>query len=470
VDRLDLRAVARSLDARKEPPYLASLFPLQSAFVRTRAKRVAAVCGRRGGKSEGLDAWLLDGARKQPGERSLAITLSKGHARRTLWTTFQRIEQRHRIGLKFSESDGQLFVKTPNEHQIWLAGCDNQAEGEKFRGDRYYRICIDEAGSFGGWLEGLIEDVLEPALMDLDGDLALSGSPAVVPAGYFYEITTGDGRPQWETHHWTSLDNPYLRGARRWLDGLLHERGWTEDHPRFRREYLGQWVKDEDSRVYPLDGRNADMQIPPGRALTTIGIDVGFEDSTAWVVCQWVPGHPEVYVVECMQHRHLIPTSVAARTQGLLERYPGAAVVVDTGGIGKGYAEEMKQRHGIGCVPAAKQNKRAAIEMLRGDILSGVLRIDREKCRDLWDEAIRSQWSEDRSGIDDRCIDHLTDALLYAHRHSRSHYYPQETEPLPGSPAWAKREQDAAKEQALREVEARQRDAWASRVNCMGLR
>jgi len=422
------------------------LFEAQLKFVAGSSKRRAALCGRRAGKTEGTGYWFIEGGLEAPNETSVFIALSSGHCMRTLWTSLTRIIlRRPELGLKLTQSRGDLICRFPNGHQIWMAGAKNRAEIEKFRGNRYKRVAIDEAGSFGAHLEELVEDVLEPALMDLDGELALTGSPPVLPVGYFWEVTTGaNGRPQWPVSHWTVLENPHIPHAAEYLRAKREANGWSEDHPRYRREYLGEWVRDEGAMVFPYDGqRNAYWDLPTGGAWTNVtGMDLGFVDPTAWVTESYRDGYSEVWMRKVYEESGLIPSVVAVKTEAWLRDFPGRCVA-DTGGQGKPIVEEMRRRYGLGVLPADKKAKRAAIEVMRGDVLSGVLKLHPVECALIIDEWSRLQWDEGHEGFDERCGAHLSDAALYAHRDCRARYRePPPPKPLPGTDAWARQERD----------------------------
>jgi hypothetical protein len=192
--------LGRRKQASGEPAWLAALFPQQRAFVEDPSEKKAAVCSRRTGKTEGVAAWFLQAAYASPGSLSVYIALTRNNARLILWNTLKGIDGRYRLGLWFREIDGQLMVQLPNKHRIWLAGCDNASEVDKFRGVRgesvggIRRAAIDKAQAFGPYLRTLVDDVLEPALLDQRGELALCGTPGPIPAGLFYAATTGDGR------------------------------------------------------------------------------------------------------------------------------------------------------------------------------------------------------------------------------------------------------------------------------------
>jgi hypothetical protein len=420
----------------------------------------ALLCSRRAGKTETDAYWLIDGGLDSPGEESVFVTLSSPHAKRTLWKTFTRIQARNpELRLVLKRDEGRLVCALPNNHTIWMAGCNNSGDIAKFRGDKYRRVVIDEAQSMGAWLEELIEDALEPALVDLQGELMLSGTPGPLPQGYFYRATTGDGGPRWPTFGWTLRENPFMQHAGEWLRRKMDRNGWDETHPRYLREYCGKWVRDEGSLVFPYDGaRNAAWDLPPGDWNGVTGIDFGFIDSTAWVYEQYQPSLPDCYIWDCAQRSGLIPSAFAVRHQQWLEAHKGRSLG-DSGGLGKGYIEEANQRMGLNIEAAAKLEKRSAIEFMRGDLLAGTIKVHPHRCQMLIDEWGRVQWNEDHSEIDDRTPDHLSHAALYAHRECRTQYRPEEIGPEPGTAEWTNAQVKALKEKRTREAQRRLRQA-----------
>lgn len=427
-----------------EPPFLAGLHAPQKAFVLDTAKRKCALAGRRGGKSEGVAAWLLQDADKYPGELSLFIARTAGHAKRILWATLQRIERRHRLGLKFNGAE--LTVTTPGGHIIWLSGAKDFAEVEKFRGPRYRRVAIDEAGTFGSdLLEYLIDDILDPALMDLDGELAMCGTPGAVPAGFFYARTTGDHDTltAWPTHRWTCLDNPHVAGADYIARKKLDNR-WSDDNPTLRREYFAEWILDLQALVLPfVAARNGYFDLPDGQWTYGLCIDLGAGDdqrSTSFIVGATRRGHPEFYACFAEKRSGMIPSSTAAHAEVLIREWGCRMLVVDEGGLGRGYADEFRKSFGLGFIAAQKSKKKAFLELVHGDVLSGMFKVHPFKARELVLEMQVAQWSEDRSDIDDRFEHHAIDGAVYLARAMLSRYKPELEEPKVGSPEWYERE------------------------------
>lgn len=449
------------------------LFPRQRAFVESRSRRKAAQCSRRAGKTFGVGGWLYEGALENPGELSLYITGALPQARRNLMPVLERLNVDLQLGMRQRTIDGQLICELPNRHKIWIAGCDNRAECEKFRGAGrgYTRAVIDEAGtgSLPGYLPYLVNEVLDPALLDQQGDLALTGSPGLVCAGLFYTATTGDGGMQWDAYHWTLLDNPHIPDPREFLEAKKREMGWDENNPTFRREYLGEWVKDNSILALPFDWqRNAIAALPEdiaGRTLDyVLGIDVGVAEApSAFVVLATPRGLPDLFVVRAYTREGLTPSAMAAEVKRLQQEYRFQGIIVDTGGLGAGYAAEMVERHGIPVEAAKKQDKRMAIEVVRGELLSGNLRIIARESRALTDEIRELPLNEKGDNFDsDHFSCHAADALVYAVRKCRPLYNErEERRPLTEDEYNAKRMAEHKEEAARTAIANARRNARA---------
>jgi hypothetical protein len=442
----------------EDAPYVKALFGPQYRFFADPAKRKAALCSRRAGKTEAIAAWLLDGAKDSPGGLSLYVALSRNNCRLILWATMEAIEARHKIGLRFKEQDNQLMIITPNGHRIWLAGCKDSAEIEKFRGMKFRRAAIDEGASYGPYLRELVDDVLGPALLDLNGELAIIGTPGAIPVGFFFEVTTGEGvghdaSAQWSTHSWTCDQNPYIQlndvdecdreaeikaaedrdycnpRVEAFLEAEKTRHNWMDDHPTYLREWRGVWIRDEGALVYPYNPElNQFRRLPSDDDEVwsyAIGCDVGYEDDTAFVVAGFRRYHPEIYIVYAEKRKHMIPSAVAARLEMLQRKWKASTIIMDTGGMGKGYAEECHQRYGIYCMPAEKTKKRAYQEIIRGEILAGNIKFQPENCAPLLEELARLVWNEDHTEADSRFPDHLADSFTYVVRSLLPSYRPR---------------------------------------------
>lgn len=418
----------------------AELFDKQLAFVDDKARRRTAKCGRRAGKTTVFVILLILRALRNPGRTCVYIALTKGHAKRLAWPTLQAMDKKHNIGMRYNEVE--LRATLPNGAVIWLTGADKATEIEKLRGDAYPCVVIDEAASFGIRVNYLVDDVLDAALEDYDGECVLGGTPGAACIGKFHEVTTK--QTEWSRHAWTVKDNckfPRWAGKANWrkeaekmLARKLKEKGWLPDNPTFRREWLGEWIRDDQSLVYRYDPiRNSK---PAESDLECVmGVDLGYDDAFSLEVVGWNKYSGDVWELAAYKASGLTPTDMAALIRDYKELWKPRSIVADTGGLGKAIVEEFNKRHGLSIRPAEKAHKHEYIRMLNDDLLAG-------RAHALPNGVLANEWSVlqwtpgDRRIEDPRYDNHAADAFLYAWREAGHYRHVPGTHrpPAPGTP------------------------------------
>ena len=419
---------ARRAEKRKSLDREALLFGPQRDFVADKARNKVAVCSRRAGKSYSIAFMLLQHAMEHERSINPYITLTRDSGKDILWPALHDLNDKLDLKLRFRENTGDIIL--PNKSKIIIRGADDKRQIEKLRGPKYHIAVVDEAQGFPHFLHDLIEDVLEPATLDYDGQIVVTGTPNSACAGPFYELTTkADG---WAVHSWTLRDNPHIPGVEDWLERKKKQKAWDDNNPTYLREYCGVWIRDASCLVFEYDANvNLVDEFPVDDAedwMWVLGMDLGFNDPTAFVVMAYSEDLRQAFVVESYKESGLIPSAVAARVEALMERYPFVRIVADTGGFGKGYAEEMKTRFAIPVVAAQKSQKHSFIELINGDLRSGGLKVCKADNTELLDEMLLLQWDLDkmergRMEMDRRRFqNHLCDALLYAWRECGHHH------------------------------------------------
>jgi hypothetical protein len=482
------RSVYNALRSRagRRPKYIETLHPKQRAFVEDQSKRKTALCGRRGGKTHGIGCWLLDGCEKKPRAKSLYVALTRAKAKSVLWDDcLEPLSRRFDLGLRLVHDEGALYIVHPNGHRIWLLGVDKQSEVDKVRGEKLWRVVIDEAQAFGEHMAELVEQAIEWALMDYDGQMALTGTPNPDATGYFWAATTGldPNFAKWPVFTWTVLDNPAIPHAAEWLTETMARNKWDEKHPTYRREFLGEWTEDRGALIYPIAydangwtpgrydvGELSDQPLPeptpfglpPGKYQFGLGVDIGFsENSTAFCLAANLVGSGRIYLLKSYTLSRVIPTQLAAQVQAIRENIKtltgqGLRVVVDEGALGKGYAEQMRVM-GVGCEAAQKTEKRAYQDFVRGLILNGSVRVHMGQCAELVDETRKLQFDPETNLEDERYKRHCCDAMLYIVRAMVPRYVPERNPPKPGSKEALRAEMAALKQKTVSDREKRQR-------------
>lgn len=359
-------------------------------------------------------AYLAMTANRGEDSDCLYGALTRKNAKRIGWRALKTLNRKFNLGFSFHETD--LIATSPTGSNIVFIGLEDKDAAEAVRGEKFKLIVLDECASYGPSFEYTIEEVLEPTLMDLQGTLAMVGTPGAACIGPFYDATEGEKKAGYSRHKWTLLENPFLPHAAAWLEEKKKRKGWSNTNPIYLREYRGLWVRNNSSLIYDFaDARNLGNPENPTSLYTVMGVDLGYEDDTAIVVVGFSDDSPNLYVLDSFKKAKLLPAEVARLVEDFIARYKPVSIVADTGGLGKAIVEEMRVRYALPVRAAEKRNKYEYIELINSDFKEGRIKVA-PNLRSLREELAMLQWDEDRRKIDDRFSDHQADALLYAWR------------------------------------------------------
>lgn len=475
---------------------------------------VAVLSARQQGKSTG--ALLLAALRclQKPGAQWVIIGLTRGSIQRIYWDALRSLNDAFELGLKFQEQ--RLVVGFPNGSKIHFFGADKLDEVEKLRGSRFHGAIIDECKSFPHMtLKLLIEDILGACLKGQAGQLYLIGTPGDVLAGEFFLATSepvlmekqkrwsnlpaGElTRPAvlkdaevelpgvWSFHLWGPQTNDVVfvneRTGERFTmwEAFVKERelrGWAEDHPTWRREYLGQWVPGDGRLVYRYRPHIHDYEagdgpwgIPvEGEGWRTVaGLDFGTKDGTSIVVWAWHPNVPHLYEVYSEKRNPedfgiadlRMPVGLIAKWFKAVEAEYGPfdSAVGDPAGLATMVIDTLATEHGVYIEAAEKKEKLDHIELFNDDLDAAPARIHFRRGGELSEEMLGNKWLEKTLGTPKRKEDpstpnDLCDAALYAFRWCLHRQTRPKASKGPGlmTPEWLR--QRAADERA--EVERR---------------
>ena len=410
------------------------LFPKQQLVLDDPYRWKALLTPRRCGKTYCALSYGLIQALTKPYSNIVILALTLKSAKKLYWDEIQRFDREYNLNLHLVHTEA--IARFPNGSRIDLVGAQTRAEIEKLRGGSYDLVVIDEAASFSApVLHELISDILDPALMDRQGTLLLTGTPGAVLAGPFYEATypaykdergnylskpfpmpetleeaTGDPGaywwlqkdrlipPLWHRHTFNQKDNtacPHL-----WDEALRRKQAkrWTDENPTWLREYKGQWISMGDSMVYAFSrvldndgqddcralyrrefGPNFNKWGLPAKEewRYVLGIDMGFEDATGIVVVAYSPTHDTFYLVYEFKETHMTPSQIGSKLESIQRDFANQIeiMVADTANMGKAIVEEINNRFDVVLVPAEKKNKNDYIELLNADIIDGKIKI-----------------------------------------------------------------------------------------------
>jgi len=305
-----------------------------------------------------------------------------------------------------------------------MAGADaDESEMLKFLGQKFRLVIIDESSMYTNIdLRELVYAILKPAVADYRGTIALIGTPSNFTNSLFFDITTGK-EGGWSTHSWTAYDNPHI--AEQWKEEMdflkLHQPG-IESTPRFRQHYLGEWYVDLSALVYKYSAEvNNAASLPLDHVYHyVLGVDLGYEDATAFVLGAYSFYDPRLFIVSVFKESKMLLSDVAMKIQFYLDRYQVGTVVVD--GAAKQAVEEMKQRYSLPLISTEKTHKRDFIELMNTDLRTGKVvvlpsceALTEEWALLIWDDKQRKggNWIEHAG-----CENHAADAALYMWRWS----------------------------------------------------
>ena len=378
------------------------------------------------GKSESCAADLIFTCLENSNVNCLYVTLTRVSAKRIIWSIIKRVIVDYNIPiLRYNNTD--LSVEFKNGSVLYISGAKDSSEIERFRGMSLKKIYIDECQSFRSYIKELIDDVLVPAMWDVNGTLCLIGTPGPIPAGFFYDCTHN---PAWANHRWNIFDNPWiLKKSGKTPEVILAEersrKGISESDPGYQREALGLWVKDDNALVFKFNKHlNVATEIPQN--LTYIfGIDLGYNDADAIAVMGFDYKHDTVYLVEEFVQSKQTISDLVKVIKRLDAKYKPVKMVIDAGALGKKIAEEIKQRHAIPVEAAEKQRKSEYIELLNDDLRTSKLKVlpgsrFEEDCYLL-------QWNMDEPTkriISDSYHSDICDSVLYSWKECK-HYIPK---------------------------------------------
>lgn len=486
-ERREYAALMQELNRRKRPIF----WPIgpgrnrwQERFIRDNAQLKAAICTRRAGKSYAAGLHLLKDMYYNPGVSCLYVGLTRESAARIIWKDVLKvIDDEMGLGAKFNIN--ALTMTLPNGSVLYILGADSSdKERDKMLGQKFRTVVIDEASKYTINLDELVFGVLKPSVADYRGQIILIGTPSNMRKGLYYDLTSGQdpGSPgKWETkgfscYRWSFRENPYMRDKlREEMEALKQAQPGIEETPFFIQNYYGQWVAEDDSRVYRyLSGRNdfstlPDMQGVKGSWHYVLGVDLGYNDATAFTLGAYHDFDKTLYFVDAWKREKMDLTDVANRIRMYQSKNELDAIVVD--GANKQGVEEMRRRHGLPLQTADKRDKAAFIELMNSDFITGRVKLHITNCSALaeeydgliWDPRHIQPGTEDKQNkIYSKKVEHphlpnhLCDASLYCWRKCYQYLSatPPGERPKPGSKEWNDEEEKQAVEyleQSVRE-------------------
>jgi hypothetical protein len=345
------------------------------------------------------------------------------------------------LGLPAEFIKTEHCIRFANGSFIQFGGNSNTDEREKFRGQHYDLVIIDEAQSQKK-LEVLVREIVKPMLKDTAGTLMLTGSGPRT-RGTYWESYYNNPAPSGLRLNWNMSYNPHIKDYVEILQKTLADECLKDTDPLFMREYLGLIVYDDDCLVYRLKSENyytddemlawMERQSPEDIRFTA-GLDFGFTDCDAFDVIMYSEKSNEKWLVyEYKQSGTDVTTLCDAikaakdyiKTDSKFARsyHRDFDIFADTSD--QKISLELSHRYGIPVHNAYKYDKTMAIQNLQDEIRKGYFKCKKGSAFD--DESLRTIFKrvevEGQPSVITREIDDdvyhpdIIDAILYSLRH-----------------------------------------------------
>jgi phage terminase large subunit len=399
-------------------------FKTQAAVLADKSRAQAWQCTRRAGKSTAWAKKALNRIVNDSNSKGLFLALTLDSAKGILWDIVEQELESKKISSKAYKQEGRFEFE--NGSSLRFFGVDaTYREMKRILGQKYTTIGIDECGSMTVDVKHLVLQMIWPALSDVQGDLTLLGTPENIPRTFFQEVTEGKEKSlSWSIHKWTAYDNPYMKeNWTKTINELLSNDPNVATTSWFKTHYLNQWCADDGLLIVHITAHNYANELPNRKWFYVLGVDLGFNDASAFAVLAYHPDEREIFVVHASKASGMDFTDVANQIKVLKQKYPIYKIIVD--GANKQGVQEIQRRHQIPMESAEKIGKATYLRMLSDDVKQGIIKLVRDETRQLVEEWAELQWLKDTDEEDPRCENHLSDATIYAWRHALNNRNPQ---------------------------------------------
>lgn len=436
-----LRRAIDSEKTRRQEQGVAKLLPLlrtlsegQGKLIRDEARFKLARASRQSGKTHTGAAYMVYQAIRQANSRILFVGLTRDAAKEAVWDTLLTILDT--LDIQYEARPSALRITFPNGSFIRLFGADTPNAKNRLRGQRFHLVIIDEGG-FYQQLDGLMPAIM-PTLATTRGTLAMLSSPGILLSGFFYDADQGDQKHLWSRYTWKLSDNPimqrpandpkYANRAEEELDTICKTLyNGNRNHPAFVREYLGEWVRDNTSLIYPFDEKNIIAAPYSMRGeMYGIGVDLGVTSASAIVIMKYSEYDRHVQIVDSWKASEVLIDDFADILKSFMENYKTSLVVADTGGLGAAIVQELRKRYSLPIRAAEKTDKAFHQRIFSNDLISGYIQIPQSSpILTEWARIVKDESGEEVKGQEN----HLADATLYIYRYIYQTYLKSYTKP-----------------------------------------
>lgn len=412
-------------------------FPVQWSYVTCEDRRIALLCSRQAGKTQGTR--LRARRALAAGRKVLYVAMIRENAVEQFFAPL--VQEVRDSGWPLGQHDVNwtyLYLRPPGDGLVHAWSADSRRAVPKGRGYQWDEVVIDEAQSFpDDVLLPLLDHVIIPTLIKRRGTLVVQGTPPDALRGYFVEAWESG---KWTRFGWSIFDNPHI--PRENVQEAYAARGIGPGHPIWEREVEGRLVADPEAVVYPYDrarnGMTADS-VPEelDRSVsvwrTAMGLDLGFRDKSAIAVVAWrrEDADRRLYVVHEWEQAELNVDQLAAAVGAAVHRWRPSVVTADHGGhAAQAILKTLSDRLGVD-LSLKPGDLVTSTQLLADDFRAGRLRalptslVARDAALVTWAEVGGRLLPNARGYHSD-----VLDALRYAHWGAR-HWAAKAPKPAP---------------------------------------
>lgn len=370
------------------------LSPVQRKFVQDTNRRKLARCGRRSGKSFMDAIYLILVCLMSPRSPVLYAGLTRDSAKETIWPILITILEE--LEIPHTPKESALMVKFPNGSKITIFGCDAQNARNRLRGRKFKLVIFDETAFYAS-LDPLIYALL-PMLADYGGTICLTSSPGELLSGLFYEADQGDKQKHWSRYAWDINDNPHFqkdafdpkyktRAQEEIAIVLETEFNGDANRPEFRREWLGLWVKDKTSFVYPIGNVNSipsPFKMP--HQTHAFGIELAAPFTHALVISRYSAYSRDFQIIKTLVINDLDPDQFIALLQPYVAEYDPVSIAAYIGRYSVDVVDELRRRYQLPIVAVTDKDKSFYQKIYAADLSAGHIKCVESEAKLLRDE------------------------------------------------------------------------------------
>jgi predicted phage terminase large subunit-like protein len=337
-----------------------TLHPGQAAIYNSPARYKVVAAGRRFGKSYFAALTLIQAAMATehrgipltPDNATFYVAPTFGQAKQAVWAKIRIIAGfKHQGGLIVNENVNDGWIELVSGRKIHIKGADDP---ERLRGAGLNYVVLDE---YADMKPHVWDEIIEPALMDVEGDALFIGTPK--GKNHFYKIfmgalmkpvddETGDNEhwQEYEAFHFKSDDNPFLsaRAVKKMRSNPRKSKAVIRQE--MDASFITGGNRELKSENFPI------LAVAPSYASGSIVITVdlaGFKKQDGskkilktdeHVICTTLAIEDRWYVLD-MQHGHWGTREVALKIVNTLRKYPGARLGIEDGALSNAVSEPL---------------------------------------------------------------------------------------------------------------------------------